>query len=215
MSKSQLDPLQEEVLSSFFQREDRFFLSGGGALAGFHLGHRHTGDLDLFTTEADLLDAGESALRAAAAHLGATVKNVQTEPGIRRRLLERGAARVRVDLVVEQVVQGYPEKLRFGDIRVDPPEEILANKLCALLSRSEVRDLVDVLTLEREGFRIDDALALAMRKDGGLTPASLAWVLSEIQIGDDARIPGGISPDELRSFIASLIERLTRMAYPG
>lgn len=140
---------------------------------------------------------------------------MQTEPGIRRRLLERGADRVMVDLVVEQVVQGHPDKLRFGDVRVDPPEEILANKLCTLLSRSEVRDLVDVYALERVGFRAEDGIALAARKDGGLTPASLAWVLSEIQIGDDARIPGGITPAELRAFIADLVKRFTRMAYPG
>ena len=199
----------------FFQREARFFLTGGAALAGFHLKHRPTADLDLFTTEANVLDAGEAALRAVATRLGATVKNVQTEPALRRRVRQRGEERVVVNLVVEQVVQGYPNKPFVGDIRIDPPEEILANKLCALLSRSEVRDLIDVLLLERAGFSVDDALKLAMRKDGGLTSASLAWVLSEIQIGDNARIPAGISPHELRMFVADLVERLTRMAYPG
>src|SRR5437773_2130277 len=64
LSKSQLSPLQEEILGAFFQREDRFFLTGGAALAGFHLMHRRTADLDLFTDGPDLLDAGETALRA-------------------------------------------------------------------------------------------------------------------------------------------------------
>jgi predicted nucleotidyltransferase component of viral defense system len=215
LSKSQLKPLQEEILLLFFEREDRFFLSGGAALAGFHLKHRTTADLDLFADSADVLDAGESALRAVAAHLGAIVKNVQTEPTIRRRLLERGNDRVRVDLVVDEAVQGYPDKLLFGAVRVDPPEEILANKLCTLLSRSEIRDVVDVYFLERAGFRVEDAVALAQRKDGGWTPATLAWLLSEIQIGDDARIPGGIAPAQLREFIADLIRRFSRLAYPG
>ena len=215
MSKSQLNPLQEEILLLFFEREDRFFLSGGAALAGFHLKHRTTADLDLFADSADVLDAGESALRAVAAHLGAIVKNVQTEPTIRRRLLERGADRVMVDLVVDEAVQGYPDKLLFGAVRVDPPEEILANKLCTLLSRSEIRDVVDVYFLERAGFRVEDAVALAQRKDGGWTPATLAWLLSEIQIGDDARIPGGIAPAQLREFIADLIRRFSRLAYPA
>ncbi|MEO5729171.1 MAG: nucleotidyl transferase AbiEii/AbiGii toxin family protein, partial [Byssovorax sp.] len=194
MAASQLSPLQEEILLSFFEREDRFFLSGGAALAGFHLKHRRTADPDLFADKAGLLEAGESALRAVAAHAGAIVKNVQTEPTIRRRLLERGDDRVMVDLVMDEAVQGYPDKLLFGAVRVDPPEEILANKLCTLLSRNEIRDLVDVHALERAGFRVEDAVALAQRKDGGFTPATLAWLLSEIQIGDDARIPGGITP---------------------
>jgi predicted nucleotidyltransferase component of viral defense system len=215
LSKSQLKPLQEEILLLFFERENRFFLSGGAALAGFHLQHRTTADLDLFADSADVIDAGESALRAVAAHLGAIVKNVQTEPTIRRRLLERGNDRVMVDLVVDEAVQGYPDKLLFGAVRVDPPEEILANKLCTLLSRSEIRDVVDVYFLERAGFRVEDAIALAQRKDGGWTPATLAWLLSEIQIGDDARIPGGIAPAQLREFIADLVRRFSRLAYPG
>lgn len=215
MAASQLSPLQEEILVSFFEREDRFFLSGGAALAGFHLKHRRTADLDLFADAAGLLDAGEAALRAVAAHLGAVVKNVQTEPTIRRRLLSRGDDRVMVDLVMDEAVQGYPDKLRFGAVRVDPPEEILANKLCTLLSRNEIRDLVDVYALERAGFRVEDAIPLAQRKDGGFTPATLAWLLSEIQIGDDARIPGGITPADLREFIADLIKRFSRLAFPG
>jgi hypothetical protein len=40
-------------------------------------------------------------------------------------------------------------------------------------------------------------------------------VLSQIEIGDDARIPGGISPPELRAFLEDLIARLTRLAHPG
>ena len=53
------------MLEAFFGKESRFFLSGGGALAGFHLGHRETDDLDLFTTE-DVLDQGATALGAVA-----------------------------------------------------------------------------------------------------------------------------------------------------
>jgi hypothetical protein len=43
---SRLDPFQQELLAAFFAREQRFFLTGGAALAGFHLGHRETRDLD-------------------------------------------------------------------------------------------------------------------------------------------------------------------------
>jgi hypothetical protein len=102
----------------------------------------------------------------------------------------------------------------YGAIRVDPPNEILANKLCTLLSRAEIRDLVDVLALEKAGYRAEKALSLAMQKDGGLTPAQLAWVLSQITLGEDACIPGGLVVEELRAFVADLIARLTRLAFP-
>lgn len=46
---SRLTRLQVEVLAAFFEREQRFYLTGGAALAGYHLGHRETHALDLFT----------------------------------------------------------------------------------------------------------------------------------------------------------------------
>jgi hypothetical protein len=211
--KNQLSPLQEDLLRAFFQREDRFFLSGGGALAGFHLAHRETHDLDLFTLE-DALDRGMSALRAAGHDLGATIEAIQTAPDFRRVLVQRGTEAVVVDLVREYVAQAFPEKQVIGGIRVDLPAEIMANKLCALLSRSEVRDLVDVRALEQAGYSLDDALSVAAAKDKGLTPAQLAWVLSQIQIGPDLVPPGNVSLRELRDYLDNLIVRLTQKAFP-
>ena len=213
MITSRLTPLQRDLLEAFFQRESRFFLTGGAALAGYHLGHRETADLDLFTT-ADLLASGHAALQAAVAALGASIESLHTAPEFHRQLIRRGDEAVVVDLVHERAPQGQQPKMDFGAVRVDPPEEILANKLCTLLSRAEIRDLVDVRALELAGLRAEEVLPLAMRKDGGLTPAQLAWVLSQITLGEDARIPGGLSVGEVRIFLADLISRLTRLAYP-
>jgi len=211
---SRLTPLQWDLLEAFFQRESHFFLTGGAALAGYHLGHRETADLDLFTT-ADLLTDGDAALQAAVQAIGASMEGIQTSPDFRRRLVRRGAEAIVVDLVHERAPQGDQPKIEFGAVRVDPPNEILANKLCALLSRAEIRDIVDVLALEAAGHRAEEALSLAMRKDGGLTPGQLAWVLSQITIGDDAAIPGGLSVTEVRAFLADLIGRLSRLAFPA
>jgi hypothetical protein len=209
-----LSPFQRALLEAFFRRAQDFYLTGGAALAGFYLEHRRTNDLDLFTTE-DALEAGERALQEAADELGATVERLQTTPDFRRRLVRRSDASLVVDLVRERVTAGQRPKVQRGISTLDSMEEILANKLCALLSRAEVRDLVDVLALERAGLRIEEVLPDAMRKDGGLTPAQLAWVLSELRIGDDARVPGGLSVEEVRTGLESLIDRLTRLAAPA
>lgn len=214
MGGSKLSPLQHEFLDAFFRREDRFFLTGGAALAGFHLGHRETHDLDLFTLS-DALDDGFALVEEIARHLGASLESIQTAPEFRRLLLRRGSEAVLVDLVRERVQQMVSEKPVVNGVRVDPPEEILANKLCALLSRSEIRDLVDVHALERASYRVEDALAAAARKDTGLTPAQLGWVLSQIELGDDVIPPGGISTEELRRYLVDLIARLARLAFPG
>ncbi len=208
MPASRLTDLQHLTLEGFFRREKRFYLSGGAALAGFHLGHRQTHDLDLFTA-ADVLEDGEQALAATAEELGATVERIQTSPDFRRRVIRRGEDAVVVDLVRDRAPQGSAPKQIFGEVRVDPPQEILANKLCALLSRSELRDLFDVRALEQAGFRVEDAWPLAQAKDAGLTPAQLAWVLSRIDL---AGAPGG---GDLASYVGDLRRRLVARAHPG
>ena len=80
MEKNRLDSLQREVLSAFFERERRFFLTGGAALAGYYLGHRATHDLDLFTTE-DRMEDGVAALTETAGAVGASMEALRTSPG--------------------------------------------------------------------------------------------------------------------------------------
>ncbi len=139
--------------------------------------------------------------------------------GLRRAfwefLLDRWKRLGLVALVPDRAPRIYAEKLDRDGILVDPAAEILANKLCTLLSRGEVRDLVDVLFLERSGLRVEDALVPASSEDGGPTPAQLAWVPSQITIGSDARIPAGVTPVELRAFLEDLVSRLIRLAWPA
>jgi predicted nucleotidyltransferase component of viral defense system len=213
LATNQLSALQEDFLRAFFQRENRFFLTGGAALVGFYLGHRQTHDLDLFTLE-DAMTEGMSAVAEVARELGGTLEAIQTSPDFRRVLLRRGTEAIVIDLVHEYVAQAVPEKPVINGIRVDAPQEILANKLCALLSRSEIRDLVDVRALELAGYRMEDALDAAAAKDTGLTPAQLGWVLSQIEFGDDLIPPGGVSTKELRRYLSELIARLARQAFP-
>lgn len=210
---SKLTPLQWDILVAFFARENRFFLSGGAALAGFHLGHRETHDLDLFTTD-DSLDSGTDVLGEIAREFKGSLEPIRTSPDFRRFVIRRGQEAVVVDLVRERAAQRCPDKSEVNGIRVDPPEEILANKLCTLLARSEIRDLVDVRELERAGYAVEEAFSAAVAKDGGLTPGQLAWVLSQIEISDDLTPPGSVSAEELRRYLKDLTGRLARLAFP-
>ena len=97
--RSKLTPLQTEVLEAFFQRERGFFLTGGAALAGFHLGHRATDDLDLFTSEARAFERGRFVLAELAQELGAALQVRQDAPGFKRLVLTRGVDALVIDLV--------------------------------------------------------------------------------------------------------------------
>jgi len=202
------------VLRAFFARESGFFLTGGAALAGFHLGHRPTTDLDLFTLDDAAFERGRHVLGDLAAALGARLDVSQDAPGFHRVFLARSDDGLVVDLVRERVHQIHEQKPDHGGILVDPPDEILANKLSAIAGRSEERDLVDVMFLERAGYTVESALEAALAKDGGCTPATLAWVLSEIEIPDGIDLPAGVEPAELRGYVEGLIKRLRRAAMP-
>jgi hypothetical protein len=215
MVSSKLTSFQQEALAAIFARSgDALFLSGGAALAGFHLGHRTTDDLDLFTADAEAFHRTRYLMGEAAEALGASLEVRQDGPGFRRYALVRGVDALVVDTVLDRVPQLCPVKPRIGQILVDPKEEILANKLTAIAGRMEERDLVDVFCLERSGLRVEDALPAALAKDGGATPATLAWLLSEVKIADGAKLPAGVTPRELRAFVDGLVVRLRRVAYP-
>ncbi len=209
-----LSPLQHDVLGAFFERERGFFLTGGGALAGFHLRHRTTTDLDLFTLDPSAFERARHVMADMAESLGAELKILQDAPGFRRYSVTRGSETLLVDLVLERVKQLHSVKPEHNGVLVDPPEEILANKLNTVVSRAEERDVVDIMLLERAGYRVEDALPAALDKDGGCTPATLAWLLSQIEIPAGASLPANVKAEELQAYIAELVRRLRLAAAP-
>ena len=120
-----------------------------------------------------------------------------------------------IDLVRDRVPQLTREKTVINGIRVDTPQEILANKLCTLLERSEVRDLVDVRALELAGYSVESAMETAAAKDAGFTPGQLGWVLSQIKFSDDVVLPGDVPVPILREYLDDLIARLAKLAFPN
>ena len=214
LGPSKLTAFQREVLDAFFQRERGFFLTGGAALAGFHLGHRTTEDLDLFTLQQPAFERSRFVLADVAAAVGAMLEIRQDAPGFKRVVLRRRDEGLVVDLVKDVSSQLHAEKLERDHIVVDPADEILANKLTAIVGRAEERDLIDVMLLERAGYSVEAALPAALAKDGGCTPATLAWLLSEVKIPDGIELPAGVPPAELRAYLAELIRRLLVLAAP-
>ena len=69
-------------------------------------------------------------------------------------------------LVILYTPQIERDKPRIGRIAVDSAREITANKLCALVGRCEVRDLVDLRALLELGQdlrrALDDAAAVEL-----------------------------------------------------
>ncbi len=219
MAKSRLSPLQLEALRALTGVEPPWTLTGGGALAGAWLGHRETRDLDLFWRDRESLgelpDRIEDRLRAA----GLTVVARERTPAFVRLEVARGSQRTLVDLVADPTPWIEPAvEVTVDDlcVRVDISHELLVNKLTTLLSRSEIRDLVDVRALVAAGGDLDRALADAPRKDAGFSSVTLAWVLEQLPVralGVGSNL-GAEEVAALDAFRNALVVRLKRSSRP-
>ena len=219
MGGSRLTPAQVEILHALAGMTPAWRLAGGAALAGFHTRHRGTRDLDLFWPGKDLAQLDAEILRRVAA-AGFIGQILQRDPAFCRLRVARGPDVVVVDLVADPVpTVAAPAEHALGDARilVDAPHEILVTKLCALLSRSELRDLEDVRALLDAGGDLSRALADAPRKEAGFSPVTLAWVLEQLPIAAMGRALGHAASEirELEAFRQGLAGRILAAAKPG
>jgi hypothetical protein len=83
-------------------------------------------------------------VRRTAAAIGAALHAIQEAPEFRRFAVQRGDESTVVDLVIDCVPQLVVDREQVGQVRLDPPREIAANKITALLGRTAPRDLVDL-----------------------------------------------------------------------
>jgi len=219
VSGGRLTPLQRRILRVLAGLAPPWTLTGGGALAGIHLGHRETRDLDLFWRNRGELGTLAAEALAALQGDGLAVQVLRTSPAFGELRVADGADACVVDLVAEPFGSIAPPERAVIDgstIAVDSRHEILASKLATLLERSEIRDLEDVKALLDAGGDLEAALRDAPMKDAGFSPLTLAWVLKSYDPRPAARALGW-SDSETRSLAAFrewLLERLTAAAAP-
>lgn len=150
---------------------------------------------------------------------GLDVNALERSPSLVRLHVGRGAEMMIVDLVAEPVpfaVAPRPERVGAATILVDTAHEILVNKLGALVSPSELRDLQGVCALIRAGGDLERALTDAARKYGGMSAATLAWVLEQLPVEALGSALGFTQPDlgALKAERDDLVDRLVALARP-
>jgi hypothetical protein len=210
-----LTPLKHDFLKAFFAKEKRFFLTGGSALGLFYLEHRCSYDLDLFTSETPEWIEIDGILHLCAREIGASSEILKDSPTFRRyRLYREGESEI-IDFVLAIDKQIDETKELFKNVRVDTLREIFVNKITTLISRCELKDLVDLYFLEQEGMRIEEHFEEARQKNGGLDPAMISSILRQIQVTElPEYLIKPLSLDQLRAFVEALRVRMALLAYP-
>ena len=206
-----LTPLQANFLERFFAAEvgQHFYLTGGTALAAFHLCHRVSVDLDLFTLDDLALREADVLIPQLAADVSCHLGAMRRTEHYREVFLEptTGDA-LKIDLVRDFGPQ-YGEHIRVNQTIVDSIENIGANKVTAILGRTEPKDFVDLCFILRAGYDFDDLFAKAQTKDLGLHPFYLAGSLREVR--NFRRLPTTTPPltlPELQHDMLALADRL-------
>jgi hypothetical protein len=178
-------------------------LVGGTGLA-LLLGHRVSDDLDLFCgPREDVEPVVRAVEEAARAEVGEPTR-VRSAPGFARIEVPHAQQTLRFDVAADTAPRLVPEDTYVGAIRVESLRDQRANKLVALLGRSELRDLVDLYFIEKAGLHVIDGLEDATKKDGGMDPAWFAWALEQIAIEPLPGMIASLDPNELAAFRADL-----------
>ena len=181
-----LYPFQDEVLQVIDQMETEFYLSGGTAASRGYLQHRFSDDLDFFVN--DRREFGlwaERVIHGLAACDDWLISVLLKEERFVRLVLGKGE----VDLKIE-MINDVPA--RCGEIRhhkvlgmLDSAENILANKVTAVLDREEPKDLADIWGFcSLVGLSLEEAIRDAHSKAAGVFPADLARLLCSVSRAD-------------------------------
>jgi hypothetical protein len=184
-------------------------LGGGAALAGAYLGHRTTGDVDLFVHDAEEMRALVGLLSGVAADVGIGVTLLRDVGHlVRAQIEDRDGNRLEVDVVHEPVADIAAPPPPLEGIVIESLADLRASKLTCILSRSEPRDLVDLYFLDQAGFPPEQDLEIARRKDAGIDPGVLAWLLAQFPTRPLPAMLTPLTSDQLEKFRDSLAERL-------
>ncbi len=196
------------------QHHAPFHLGGGAALGGVYLRHRLSDDAAPFFHEPGGHRDLVRALPDVARETGFPVSVVRDAGSLVRARVALPHEPIEVDVVHDPVLDVASPPPPVDGITVDSLADLRANKLTCILSRSEPRDLVDLLFLDRAGYPPEADLGLALRKDAGIDPGVLAWLLLEFPIQPLPAMLEPLEPATLAAFRDDLRERFRRIAVP-
>ena len=179
-----LYPFQDRVIQVINHADTGFYLTGGTAASRGYLQHRFSDDLDYFVNDDN--------------HFGLWVERViqalNKEWTCDVLMKEERFARlnlVRKDVSLKiEMINDVPA--RVGEVqnhsvlgRLDSAENILANKVTALLDREEPKDLADIWGFCcQKNLSLRAAITDAQSKAAGVFPADLGRVLCSVQKAD-------------------------------
>jgi hypothetical protein len=200
-----LYPLQDEVLSLLRSIDCGFYLSGGTAASRGYLGHRFSDDIDLFVNDEERFPLwADRVIASLDRSAGNEVEVLLREDRFVRAVVEARGVALKIEMIND--VPAHVGTIVDHPVlyRIDSAENILANKVTALLDREEPKDLADVWGFCcKLGLSLQEALTGAQGKAAGLFAPDVARVLLGTR-NEDWEMVRWIEAPERETYVAAL-----------
>ena len=192
----QLYPFQDQVLQLIHALDTGFHLTGGTALSRGYLHHRFSDDLDLFVNDDEHFPLWADRVIQSLMNHPWTLNVLQREERFTRLNLQQANLALKIDLVNDVPSRVGMPWLHSMLGMIDTVENILANKVTALISRSEPKDLADVWAICTQlKLSLPTAIGGAQGKAAGIFPADLARALCSVTKLDWELVRWSVPPD--------------------
>jgi predicted nucleotidyltransferase component of viral defense system len=195
--------LQDKVFPVF--KDTPFYLTGGTALSRGYYNHRYSDDLDYF------VNYHPDFQRIAQIQVDKMLKIFNdTETDYKGEYFYRvfvGQERLKIEMVND--VPSHIGKLCSHPVLgiIDSKENILANKVTAIVDRTLPKDIVDIFFLLKDGLSIKKALTDAESKAAGISPLLIAKIFAEFDytiVDDEIKWVTPVSGETIKQYLRNL-----------
>lgn len=176
---NKLYPLQDNFLAFIQKIDQKFYLTGGTVASRVYLHHRFSDDLDFFVNDRPEFSLwADRILNAVAKNKRWKLDILLREDRFARCIIVESRIELKIEFVNDVpshigLIRNYPI---LG--RIDSPENILANKVTALVDRNEPKDVVDIWAFcTKMGLSLSKAIKNAGSKAAGIFPLDVARIL--------------------------------------
>lgn len=176
--------LQKEILKNFCSIDEtrNFYLTGGTALAEFYLQHRLSEDIDVFTSEEELILYVVDRFIKKLKETGFDVDISRRFKTFCEIFVNKEEQTNKIHIACDsQFKFEQPKETELG-IKVDGLIDIATNKLLALFGRADPKDFIDIYFLVKEKeLLLQELIEKAKKKDPGLDEYFLSIAFEQVK----------------------------------
>lgn len=137
--------LQDKVMDVIFSAENIFYLTGGTCLSRFYQEKRYSDDLDFFTHDSSAFNRVLREIKTLLSDSFDVKEEVSSKDFVRLKIDET----LQVDFVNDRVMRYKKTKYLDNGYIIDNHENILANKLTAVIGRDNAKDIFDIYLIDK------------------------------------------------------------------